>query len=219
LRWTQGAALLNEIFRVSDVEALKSAAGVTLVDSPTITLAGGRLTPLAIATAFTVTRQVPATPAADPGSGREGIFGTVGAAPAGGNAPMTFNVWRVGALAAADYAIADGTTALPMRFLAPTAALPGKLVIQLGAAPLAFANGTQPTLRIPTLASPVTPPGVKPTLSATVYAASFTQTGTVVTCAVQLHEPSVLAPATGNIIVAVPFVSKQAVPGIPSITP
>ena len=219
LRWTQGAALLNEIFRVSDVEALKSAAGVTLVDSPTITLAGGRLTPLAIATAFTVTRQVPATPAADTGSAREGIFGTVGPAPAGGNPTMTFNVWRVGALAAADYAIADGTTALPMRFLAPTAALPGKLVIQLGAAPLAFANGTQPTLRIPTLASPVTPPGVKPTLSATVYAASFTQTGNVVNFTVHPDEPSVLAPATGNIIVAVPFVSKQAVPGIPSITP
>lgn len=204
LRWTDGAASPNEIFRVSDVEALKSGT-VPLVDSTTITLVGGRLTPSAIATAFTVTRQVPATPAANIGSAREGIFGTVGPVAAGGNSPMTFNVWQVGALAAVDYAISDGTTALPMRFLAPTAALPGKLVIQLGAAPLSFANGTQPTLRIPTLAAPVSPPGVSPSFSATVYAASFTQTGNVVNFTVHPDEPSVLAPATGNIIVAVPF--------------
>lgn len=205
LRWTDGAANLSEFYRVSAVESLVNAAGAVLVDSTTVTLTDGGILPSATASAFTLTRQVPQAPSTGTGSSREGLNGDLIPSTTGGNPQMAFSVWGVGALSSGTFAISDGTTARPMRFAAPSGAAPRGLTIQLGAAPTAFASGTTPTLRVPALATAPAPPPTPPAFASTVYAARFTQAGNTVNFTVHADELNVLAPATGNIVVAVSF--------------
>jgi large repetitive protein len=216
LAWTDGGVAFSDIFSVSAVEAL-SSGGVVVVDSTTITLVGGRITPSPTATGFTVTRQVPGSTAANSGTTREALNGEVLPVPAGGTNPqMRFAVWTVGSLSTGPFAVTDGTTTLPMVFAAPTAALPGLLEIQLGAAPTAFKAASTPTLRVPKLAVPPASPALPPTFASVVYAATFTQTGNVLNFTVHPDEPSILAPGTGNIVVAVSF-GTAATAGTPAM--
>lgn len=205
VRWVDGAKNFSDHFRVTAVESLDSSAGTVLVDSTTITLGDGGLAPSGNASGFTVVRQAPQAPATATGSTREGLNGGLIPSTTGGNPQMRFSVWNVGSLAAAAYAVSDGTTARPMKFVAPDSAVPWPLDVQLGAAPTRFADGSTPTLRLPTLATAPTAPAPPPAFASTVYAAEFTQTGNTVNFTVHRDEPNVLAPATGNIIVAVSF--------------
>lgn len=208
--WLEGTNSVSDLFRVSAVESLAAGGGTVLVDSTTITVGDGGILPSATATGFTVTRQAPRTPSPNTGSTREGLNGELIASTTGGNPQMRFSVWKVGALSSGAFAISDGTESRPMTFVTPTSAAPGALAVQLGAAPLLFADGSTPSLRVPKLATPPAAPAVPPAFASTVYAARFTQTGNTINFTVHPDEPNVLAPATGNIIVAVSFDATAA---------
>lgn len=215
LTWSEVGIDFTDRFRVSAVESLNSGGGAVLVDSTTITLVDGAFPPGPKVTDFTVTRQAPQTPAVRTGSTREGLNGEL-IPPAGRSTPqMRFSVWNIGSLAnGVPYAVSDGTTARPMSFTGPSATAPVGLTVQLGAAPVAFADKSTPTLRVPRLATPPAAPANPPAFASTVYAAQFTQAGNTVNFTVHSDEPNVLAPATGNIIVAVSF-GSTATAGTP----
>jgi hypothetical protein len=211
LSWTNSLAAppgtpTSELYRVLGVEQLTSGATV-LVDSTTLTLDSGAAPPPGAAS-FTVTRQVATDPLT--GGSRDGVQGT--STNLAGNPALQFNVWRPRTLVPSNtlvpalngYAITDGTTALPVRFLVPTPATPRTLTVQLGG-PLKTI--TAPAVNLFTPAHVNTPPPAPgapapPPLSGALSASfSFTPPDRL-TYQIHPDDNFVVNTPTGNLLVA-----------------